>query len=296
MVTNRHSTLKVTTEMTRRRVRFAITAVVAVVVAVWALPHAFHDWRYQFAGLANPVMGRPSPILTIAFGLVVSAVVIVIAIAARRRGAPASLLLVPLAVGWLAYAAGTGLAVAGGGQATHPGQLRYTFSGGIEHTETLAAVCSSAVGHPDLIADIEPDVDRHPAVQGLPAISLRHPATALLWDAGPDVHRFEIVRTDGTVPPPFEIAALADRPRPYMEEVSGPDPGQRQPPIGLLDAYDFDIVSSDDAGISGRAMLGAKRWHEPEAGEVRWVDLTIPNDPWPESFDLEVSWTCDATS
>ena len=282
--------------MTRRRARIAITAVLAIVAAAWAFPHAYDDWRYQFAGLSNPVMGRPTPALTIAFGLVMSAVVIVTAVYVRRRGAGSSLFLAPLAVGWLAYAAGTGLVVAGGGQVLHPGQLRYTFSGGIEHTETLAAICSSAVGHPDLIADIEPDVDRRPAVQGLPVISLRHPATSLLWDAGPDVHRFEIDRSDGSVPPPFEIAALGNRPLPYMEEVSGPEPGQRQPPIGMMDAYDFVVVSAGEDGMTGQAMLDARRWHEPEGGEVRWVDLTVPDDPWPESFDLAVSWTCDSAS
>jgi hypothetical protein len=45
--------------------------------------------------------------------------------------------------------------------------------------------------------------------------------------------------------------------------------------------------------MSGSAVLRAKRWDVLDGGEVRRVNLRIPDDPWPESFTLSVAWRCD---
>lgn len=261
----------------------------SIALAVWAFPRAIEDWRFQLAGMANALFGRPDPVGSIVLGLVVTGLAVVVAIDGRRRGhAIARHILTPLVVGWLAYAAGTGLVLASGGQAAYPGSLEYTFSEGIDHTETLAAVCRSPVGQRTLLADVDPDVLQRTSVRGLPVMSLRHPATGAPF--GPDVERFELF--DGTILQPFAIPSLAARPEPYMEVIVGPDEGERQPPIGVMDAYDFALESIDDAGMTGSAVVSAKRWHAVEGGEVRWVDLAIPDDPWPETFSLAIAWKC----
>ena len=77
-----------------------------------------------------------------------------------------------------------------------------------------------------------------------------------------------------------------------MEVVIGPDQVEREPPIGLMHAYDYVLESFEDAGMAGGAVLAARRWRALDEGEVRWVNLTIPDDPWPESFTLSIAWTC----
>ena len=267
----------------------AVLAAASLVLALWAFPRAIEDWRFQLAGMANWLHGRPAPVASILLGLVVSGLAVVVAIDARRRGhAIARYILTPLVVGWLAYAAGTGLVLASGGQTAYAGKLQYTFHDGIDHTETVAAVCTSPVGQGTVLADVDPDVRQRASVRGLPVISFRHPATGA--PSGPDVDRFDLF--DGTLLQPFAIPSLADRPQPYMKMIVGPDEGQREPPIGVMDAYDFTLESVDDGGMTGSAIVAAKRWHVVEGGEVRWVDLTIPDDPWPETFRLALSWTC----
>ena len=121
-------------------------------------------------------------------------------------------------------------------------------------------------------------------------MDLRHPATGAQF--GPDIQRFELY--DGTMLQPFIIPSIGDRPLPHMEVVTAPGEGEREPPIGVMDAYDYVIASVEDRGMTGSAVLSAKRWHAVDGGEVRWVNLTIPDDPWPESFGLAISWTCGA--
>lgn len=274
--------------------RLAVSGAGAAFLAWWAFPRAIEDWRFQLAGLANPWLGRPAPGATIILGLIVSALAIVIALDGRRRGhVVPSILLAPLAAGWLAYAAGTGVILASGGQQDYPGQMDYTFSGAIDHAETLDATCRTPVGERTVLAVVEPDVRSKVAVGGLPIINLRHPATGERIDGG-DFQRFEMNERDGTVLPPFSIPSLGDRPLPYMEVIIGPDQIEREPPIGMMDAYDYVLESVEDAGMSGSAVLRATRWEVLDGGEVGWVNLRIPDDPWPESFTLSVAWSCAA--
>jgi hypothetical protein len=277
--------------MNARTSAWALAVVIAASVALawWAFPRAVEDRRFQLAGMANALFGRPDPMASIVLGLVVTGLAVVVALDARRRGhRVARHILAPLVVGWLAYAAGTGLVLASGGQTTYTGSLQYTFSDGIDHAESIEAVCRSSVGQPTVLADVDPDARRRSSVRGLPVMRLRHPATGAPF--APDVERFEPF--DGTILQPFAIPTLADRPKPYMEVIVGSDKGHREPPIGVLDAYDFAFESVDDKGMTGSAVLSAKRWHAVEGGEVRWVDLTMPDDPWPETFSLALVWAC----
>jgi hypothetical protein len=284
--------------MTDRRLemaRLAAMLAVALLLGWWAFPRAVEDWRFQLAGLANPLHGRPAPSATIFLGVVITTVVVLIASVAHRRGRTGipSALLVPLVVGWVAYAVGAGLTVVAGGQTNYPGRLQYTFRGPLDHTATVPATCRTPVGQKSLLGIVEPTVGGPVAVGGLPVIRLRHAATGASIAGGPDLERFEISERDITVLSTFSIPSLAHRPLPYMVVTAGPGEPEQEPPIGFLDAYDFVITSSTDSGFGGEAVVSATRWLDlVEGGEVHWVNLTMPDDPWPDSFELSVAWSC----
>lgn len=285
----------VSTIMTRPTdlARLALAAGASALLALWAFPRAIEDWRFQLAGLANWFFGRPAPAATLLLGFIVTFIAVIATVDARRRGRHiASILLAPLAVGWLAYAAGSGLVLASGGQTIYPGRLHYTFTGSIDHAEVLTATCRTPVGQRAVLADVDPAVESPVAVGGLPVIGLRHPATGEPIPGGPEVERFDISPADGTVISPFTIPSLGARPLPYMEVIADPGRVEREPPIGFMHAYDYVLESFEDAGMAGSAVLAARRWTALDEGEVRWVNLTIPDDPWPETFTLTIAWTC----
>jgi hypothetical protein len=272
------------------RVIFIVGA--SALLAWWALPRAVDDWRFQLAGLASWFFGRPDPVATIAVGVVVSTILIHLASVVHRRARAgiASALLIPLATGWLAYATGAAMTILSGGQTVYPGQLDYTFSGTLGHTATLPATCHTPVGRSSLLAHVEPTVGGPVAVGGLPIIRVRHAATGEMVEGGPELERFEI---DGTMLSAFSIPSLADRPLPYMVVTAGPDGPEREPPIAFMDAYDLTVTSSTDDGFTGEAIISATRWLDlVEGGEAHWVNLTVPDDPWPQAFTLSVAWSC----
>jgi hypothetical protein len=55
--------------------------------------------------------------------------------------------------------------------------------------------------------------------------------------------------------------------------------------------YDYLVTKVTESGLSGVAELTAVRWQD---SWPNWVNLTIPNDPWPPTYSLTVSWTCQA--
>jgi hypothetical protein len=273
----------------------AVTVGLAVLLAWWAFPRAVEDWRFQLAGLASWFFGRPDPAATIFLGVVASTIIIHIASVAHRRGSARipSALLVPLAVGWLAYGLGAGLTAVSGGQTTHRGRLQYTFSDPLQHVVSIPATCRTPVGQASLLAVVEPTVGGPVAIGGLPVIRLRHDATGAWVAGGPELERFEIDERDSTLLTGFSIPSLAHRPLPYMVVTAGPDEPAQEPPIAFLDAYDLVIASSTGGGFEGEAIVSATRWLDVvEGGEVHWVNLTIPDDPWPPSFELSVAWAC----
>lgn len=291
------ATIRDNPAMTHRRLelaRLGAMLAVALLLAWWAFPRAIEDWRFQLAGLANPLHGRPGPGATIFLGVVITTVVVLIASVAHRRGRTAipSALLVPLVVGWVAYAVGAGLTVSGG-QTNYPGRLQYAFRGPLDHTATIPAMCRTPVGQRSLLAIVEPTVGGPVAVGGLPVIRLRHAATGASVAGGPELERFEINEPDSTVLSTFSIPSLAHRPLPNRLVTAGPDGPEQEPPIGFLDAYDFVITSFIDSGFGGEAIISATRWRDlVEGGEAHWVNLTIPDDPWPDNFELSVAWSC----
>lgn len=283
--------------MTNRRgiARVILIASSSALLVWWAIPRAVEDWRFQLAGLASWFFGRPDPVATIAVGVVVSTILIHVAsvLHRRRRAGIASALMIPLAIGWLAYGMVAAVTVVSGGQTTYAGQLQYTFSGTLDHTATVPAMCRTPVGRSSLLADVEPTVGGPVAVGGLPIIRLRHAATGDAVAGGPELDPFHIDERNQTMLSPFSIPRFADRPLPYMIVTGGLNEPEREPPIGFMDAYDLAVTSSTDDGFAGEAIVIGTRWLDlVEGGEAHWVNLTVPDDPWPSTFTLSVKWSC----
>jgi len=59
-------------------------------------------------------------------------------------------------------------------------------------------------------------------------------------------------------------------------------------PVTFFRAYSTASTDADVSERSGTAHIEATR----NPGIMN-VDEMIPNDPWPESYVLTVSWTCD---
>jgi hypothetical protein len=96
---------------------------------------------------------------------------------------------------------------------------------------------------------------------------------------------------------PYLVPGTTGRPRPYLEFTRGDGTQVTEPPIHFLRAYDYRISTIEDLGLAGSATLQAHRWASPfdPNGGLRWIDLVIADDPWPASFEMSVTWTCDNT-
>ena len=56
-------------------------------------------------------------------------------------------------------------------------------------------------------------------------------------------------------------------------------------------AYDcFQVTRLTGSGLSGVAQLTGVRFKDLTG---IWTNLTIPDDPWPETYELTISWTCE---
>ena len=279
--------------ITGRRV-FAV--LVGTVIVLWAFPRAIEDWQFQLAGKADPFLGRPAPGVTILLGVVASIVVLGVVVAMRhsgRQGVIRTWWILPLIAGWVAYGSGAALTLAGGGQVAYAGTLQYELGAPVAHSATVPAVCRTPVGKPTALAEVRPTIgSSSPAVGGLPMLALRDAATGALGRSGASAVPIASGLGDGSVIAPYEIPSLPDRPRPYLE-TRGDGATRSEPPIGFLAAYDYAITSLDDRGLSGVANIVATRWEDPyDGGGLRWVNLRIPDDPWPDSFELTIAWSC----
>ena len=53
--------------------------------------------------------------------------------------------------------------------------------------------------------------------------------------------------------------------------------------------------------MSGAVELKGRRFKDlldgslGDGSSVRWVNLVITDDPWPETYGLTVNWTCDVS-
>ena len=278
--------------------RIVATVSVGAALAAWAFPRAIEDWQFQLAGLADPFLGRPAPGLTILVGVVASAIVGSIVLVVGRTNRPAALRsgwAWPLLAGWLAYGLGAAITLAGGGQAAYPGTLRYDFGEQGQHETTGPAGCRTPVGKPTVLAEVRPTVGNGtPAVGGLPMLWLREAATGAPERFGPLTEPLISGAGDGTALAAFVVPTLPGRVLPFLEMTHGDGTVTSEVPIEFLRAYDYVVIDLDDRGLSGEATVRATRWEDPYGGDgLRWVNLTIPNDPWPESFELSIGWSCD---
>lgn len=252
------------------------------------------DWRYQVAGMADPFLGRPAPLVSIVIGLVVSLGVSAIAAALHRslgpspdlaRGRPLVVAswVVLLVAGWGGYAAGAASVLAAGGPADLTATLRWQFGAPLNSVGETSGICRTVVGRRDMLAGIEADY------LGLPVIHLRDPVTEKKVPTAfvPAQERW----TPAGQRVAFEPVGVPVRPRPYL--MAG---GDAQKPISFLQAYSWRASRVVETGLTGTADLTGTRWADPYGGgSLYWVDLVMSNDPWPPTFTLSVTWTCSAS-
>lgn len=294
--------------------------IVLSVLAIWAYREAVTDWHYDLAGLSDPFLGRPAPGFTIVIAafvaLVYSVIVLTLRAIARRvvrRGAARQAIASepatasrstgvvmrrprwwwPIGAVIGGYLAGSVLTIAGGGPIEHPGTLRFVFPEPIAGIVDAAARCRSASGQPDVIAEVIPEA------AGLPMVSLRNPATGVAggWGAPPPfwVH-LPYLRPAGDE---YVLPNVPGRPPMYLlNSTLRMSSGGRQVqkaaiiavPITFTGAYTYGTENIEESTAAGRITASA----------VRTVDLyghvfneLVPNDPWPDRYELGVEWTCD---
>jgi hypothetical protein len=266
------------------------------VVAVGALAfrHGTEDWRYQLAGLADPFLGRPAPGTTIVLGIVITILWLVVRTVVRRRKPargpgdravrrdPGWLLV----AGWAGFALGGAVVIARGGPTDHPGNMHVRFGAPLDSSADIPAICRSVVGDPGLVAEVVPIVER------FFDLHLRDVATGEIWGLTPSVLATQA--NDRKPENDFEPANVPDRPAPYIEMTVDGGGVEAQPPIGFLQAYDFQVAGSAEASSSGGVEMKGVRFKDPfGSADVRWVNLVLPDDPWPETFEFTIDWTCD---
>ena len=86
---------------------------------------------------------------------------------------------------------------------------------------------------------------------------------------------------------------VPEGPAPYLEVTSPDGTGRPDPPLTFLLAYDYRVLEFTESGLSGTARIQGTRFADPYGGsELEFVNLEIPNDPWPPTFELTMRWTC----
>jgi hypothetical protein len=276
----------------------AVLAPPLVYVAVLAFGQAQVDWRFKVAGLADPLLGHPAPEMTVIIGL---ALTVTIGLAALATGLVRWTMkaatdragrvlgwswLLLLVAGWGGYATGAATIVAAGGPVYDHASMHWEFGAPLNSAADVSGTCRTVVGQSETVAEV------HPGVLGLPVIYLRDVVSGTpepLVGAAPwmDAGAFP----EGTAV--FEPANVPERPKPYL--VVAGAPGQ---PTSFVRAYNYRATKVEDSHLSGTAHLTGTRFKDPYGGSdsLYWVNLTIANDPWPATYELTVSWTCQATS
>jgi hypothetical protein len=283
-----------------------VIAVLLLVVAVVGFYRADEDWRYQLSGLADPFLGHPAPGFTIVLGLLASAIVVAVAWALRRmarRDAPSTAAASGIArwrwwwvlvAAWGGYAAGAAVVIAGGGSVESSGApagvhdtMRYEFGSPLNSSVEVQAICRSVVGKPASVAEVIPAVD------GLLRVHVRNIATGDPSQGGDSLPAAALLTNDGVPGNDFVPPNVPARAAPYLL-MTAPDGSTRtEPPIGFIQAYDYQLGRPVEAGLSGFVELTGTRFESPlDDQSARWVNLAIPEDPWPQTYDLKISWAC----
>jgi len=285
-------------EQLRRRIerlsRLALLTAGLVAIGAWAFGRGTDDWRYEIAGLGNPFLGRPSVGSGILVNVVLTAVVAGIAIlvrAASRRHSPTSALtgraarwpwLLLVVAGWGGYVAGGAVVIARGGPTVTGGTMHIDFGPPIDSSADVPISCRSVVGDPGRVGEIDPTTDGlfRFVLRDITTGGLRTPADAFLTD-------------DGIPGNEFEPGGVRERVAPHMLVSQADGSRTEARSITFMQAYDHHVTRSVESGRSGIVELSATRWHDTSDGPgYRWVDLEIPNDPWPASYTLSIAWTC----
>lgn len=267
---------------------------VLVGIAVWAYGRGSEDWRYQLAGLADPFLGRPSPGSGVAVNVVISAIVGGLTLlgravlrrvrssSARSRDAGRWRWWWLLVAGWAGYVAGGAVVIAGGGSIDVRGSMHLEFGAPLGSVVDVPATCRPVVGDPEMLAEVSATAN------GLPRITLRDITTGRVREP------VAYLANDGVPGNGFEPPNVPDRPAPYILSTSPDGSTQAELPITFVEAYDYHVTGLVESGLSGVADLTGMRWKDPfGAVSLHWVNLAIANDPWPETYELRVSWTCD---
>jgi len=269
---------------------------VAVLVAALAFQQATVDMRYQLADLADPFLGRPAPGWSIGIGIVLTlagGIAISVASALRRpeRSQTTSdhrstwRWSTVFVAGWVAYAAGAATIAAGSGSPTYGGTVHLEFGAPLDSTADVPVSCRLVVGDPDAVAVVTPQA------QDVPMLDLRSAATGASY---PWASPAPALASHGSAArPPFTPPNVPERPAPYLQ-VTAPDGTVRtDPPLSFLRAYDFWVLEVTESGLSGSARIQGTRFADPYGGSgLEYVNLEIPNDPWPPTFELTMRWTC----
>jgi hypothetical protein len=301
--------------MMSSRLRFILVsgavALLLLVIAIWAYGKGAEDWHYKLADLKeDPLYLRGMPALSVIVGIVLSALVGALALITRRVAPTSSLASFAdtsgigplptrtgdglrwhwwwlLIAGWGGYIAGSAVVIAGGAPVERAGSMHVEFGAPIGSVADVPAICSSIVGGPDLVAQVVPGVD------GFAKLHLRNAATGteMAWTS---------LTSDGVPGNDFEPPNVPDRPAPYVLETQGDGSTTAQPPISFVRAYDYFVTRLTESGLSGVAQLTGVRFPDTYespiwSGVRRWENLTIPDDPWPATYDLTISWTCEAS-
>ncbi|HEY8868192.1 MAG TPA: hypothetical protein VIM30_02235 [Candidatus Limnocylindrales bacterium] len=273
----------------------ALIAMVLLVIAVLAFYRADEDWRYQLAGLADPFLGRPAPGSTIFLGVIASAIVAGVAWALRRaarRDAPSTAVAGRavrwrwwwvLVAAWGGYAVGAAEVIVGGGPvetssapAGLHASMRFEFRSPLNSSVEVQATCRSVVGKPDSVAEVIPTVD------GLFQVHVRNLATGHLNEGGDKLPAAALLTTDGVAGNEFEPPNVPDRAAPYIVMTAEDGSTRTEPPIGFIQAYGYELGRPVETGLSGSIELTGTRFESPFGeGSARWVNLKIPDDPWP---------------
>ncbi len=270
-------------------------AVVAVlgVVAIWAYQVGAGDFRYQLADLKEDPLYFRGPGPRIASWIVFSLLIwgaVVVAGRFRRRPRPEA---TPtrgelrwrwwwlLAAAWAGYAAGGAIAVAEGGPVLRPGTLRLEIGAPLAASLETSATCKTVPGKPAVVASIVADEDGLPSLQVLDGVTGRPRGDGLAF--------IDLAWTGWKQS--IAIPGIPDRP-PIYELIPAGNPASgdllvEAEAVPFLRAYGYQPVDNEVSGGSGTAHFQALR------GRVsRYRDL-IADDPWPDSYELTVRWTCD---
>jgi len=272
-------------------------SLVLVGIAAWAYDRGAEDWRRQLSGvMEDPLFLRGVPGLTMIVLIVFSALVGVLslisgAVVRRIRPSPTRTgdglgwhwwwLLV---AAWGGYVVGGAVVIVGGGPVDHRGSMHVKFGAPLGSVADVPATCRSVVGEPFRLAQVIPAVD------GLVELALRNVATGRVCAGIPTLPVRAFVTDDRVPGNDFQSPNVPVRPLPYASgrDLNGPIP---QPPISFVRAYDYvQATRLTESGLSGAAQLTGVRFKDL----IRtWTNLTIPDDPWPDTYELTISWTCE---